>query len=134
MGKLINQYKDLKSQDSKKIYLIKSGIFYIALEDDARFLSDKIGLKLTNINETTKKCGFPVSRLEYYKKIFDIANINYELIDTENCNVKIVDEDLNTIINKITKIDFDNITYKQAFDILQKLSNQIKQKMQSKTA
>ena len=131
MGKLINQYKDLKSQDSKKIYLIKSGIFYIALEDDAKFLSDKIGLKLINLNETTKKCAFPVSRLEYYKKILDMGQINYELIDTENCNVKIVDEDLNTIISKITKIDFDNITYKQAFDILQKLSNQIKQKIKS---
>ncbi len=131
MGKLINQYKSLKEQNSEKIYLIKSGIFYIALEEDAKFLSEKIGLKLTNINETTKKCGFPVSRLEYYKKIFDIAKINYELIDNETNNVKIVDQDLSSIINKITKIDFDNITYKQAFEMLQNISNQIKQTIKS---
>ena len=58
MGKLINQYKSLKEQNSEKIYLIKSGIFYIALEEDAKFLSEKIGLKLTNINETPRSVGF----------------------------------------------------------------------------
>lgn len=127
MSKLFNQYKSLKEKDNEKVYLFKSGIFYIAIDEDAQFLSDKIGFKLTNLNETTKKCGFPVSRIDYYKKIFDIGNINYELIEKSQVNVDLKNNDLNKLITNLSNLDFDNITYKQAFEILQNASNKIKQ-------
>ncbi len=127
MSKLFNQYKSLKEKDNEKVYLFKSGIFYIAIDEDAQFLSDKIGFKLTNLNETTKKCGFPVSRIDYYKKIFDIGNINYELIENKQVNVDLKNNDLNKLITNLSNLDFDNITYKQAFEILQNASNKIKQ-------
>lgn len=127
MSKLFNQYKALKEKDQDKIYLFKSGIFYVAIDNDAQFLSDKIGFKLTNLNETTKKCGFPVSRIDYYKKIFGMGNINYELIEDNQITVDLKNKDLNELIRKLTKLDFDNITYKQAFEILQDTSNEIKQ-------
>lgn len=131
MSKLFNQYKNLKEEDKNKIYLFKSGIFYIALDKDAEFLSDSVGFKLTPLNETVKKCGFPVNRIDYYKKIFDIGNINYELIEdkpiminTENLKQN---EDLNFMLNKLQNIDFDDITYKQAYETLEELSNKAKQ-------
>ena len=127
MIKLFNQYKSLKEKDNEKVYLFKSGIFYIAIDEDAQFLSDKIGFKLTNLNETTKKCGFPVSRIDYYKKIFDIGNINYELIEKSQVNVDLKNNDLNKLITNLSNLDFDNITYKQAFEILKNASNKIKQ-------
>lgn len=127
MSKLFNQYKALKENDKNKIYLFKSGIFYVAIEHDAQFLSDTIGFKLTNLNETTKKCGFPVTRIDYYKKIFDIGNINYELIEDSKVTVDLKNKNLNEIILNLTNLDFDNITYKQAFEILQNTSNEIKQ-------
>lgn len=123
--------KSLKEQDKNKIYLFKSGIFYIALGEDAEFLSNAVGFKLTPLNENVKKCGFPISRIEYYKKIFDIGNINYELIqnnpiilNTENLREN---KDLNFMINKLQNIDFNNITYKQAYETLEELSNRAKQ-------
>lgn len=127
MSKLFNQYKALKENNQDKIYLFKSGIFYIAIDNDARYLSDKIGFKLTNLNETIKKCGFPISRIDYYKKIFDIGNINYELIEDNQITVDLKNKDLNKLIKNIANLDFDNITYKQAFEILQDTSNEIKQ-------
>lgn len=127
MSKLFNQYKALKGNDQDKIYLFKSGIFYVAIDKDAQFLSDKIGFKLTNLNETTKKCGFPVSRIDYYKRIFDIGNINYELIEENQVTVDLKNNDLNKLITNLSNLDFNNITYKQAFEILQNASNEIKQ-------
>lgn len=127
MSKLFNQYKSLKEKDNEKVYLFKSGIFYIAIDKDAQFLSDTIGFKLTNLNETIKKCGFPVSRIDYYKRIFDIGNINYEIIEESQVNVDLKNNDLNKLIKNLSNLDFDNITYKQAFEILQKASNELKQ-------
>lgn len=130
MSKLFDQYKNLKEVDKTKIYLFKSGIFYIALDKDAELLSDAVGFKLTPLNENVKKCGFPISRIDYYKKIFDIGNINYELIDNKPIIVDTDDlkenKDLNFMINKLQNIDFNDITYKQAFETLEELSNKAK--------
>lgn len=131
MSKLINQYKALKENDENKIYLFKSGIFYIALDKDAEILSSKIGFKLTPLNEEVKKCGFPVSRIDYYEKIFNMGNINYELVSDDTISVNtegfLQDKQSIKIINKLTNIDFNNITYKQAFEILEDLSSKAKQ-------
>lgn len=131
MSKLFNQYQNLKGKDKSKIYLLKSGIFYIALDEDAEFLSNAVGFKLTPLNENVKKCGFPISRIDYYKKIFDMGNIDYELVDTNpiviNTENLEENENLNFMINKLQNIDFNDITYKEAFEILEDLSNRAKQ-------
>lgn len=59
MSKLYNLYKKCKNNDAVKTYIFKSGIFYIALEEDAVFLSELLGFKLTNFTESVMKCGFP---------------------------------------------------------------------------
>lgn len=67
----ITYIKNVKTKILGKIYLFKSGIFYIALEEDATFLSELLGFKLTNFNETVMKCGFPRKKtwiLSYYFK------------------------------------------------------------------
>ena len=60
MSKLYNQYLKLKSDTKEKniIYLFKSGIFYICLDEDARKMSDIFDFKITPINEDVVKCGF----------------------------------------------------------------------------
>ena len=50
MSKLANLYKILKNKDSSTLYLLKSGIFYIALDEDALTLSDLFNFKLTDLN------------------------------------------------------------------------------------
>ena len=48
MSKLLNTYNNLKKQNPDIIYLFKNGVFYLALEDDAKFLSNEFNLKLVN--------------------------------------------------------------------------------------
>lgn len=84
MSKLYEQYLKLKNEDPKKLYLFKSGLFYIALEDDAVMLSNKFNLKLTNLGNSTLKCGFPESRLKYYSEHFKMQDIDYLLVKSEN--------------------------------------------------
>ena len=41
MSKLYSIYKKLKESNKDTVYLFKSGIFYIAISDDANLLSSK---------------------------------------------------------------------------------------------
>ena len=70
MSKLYQTYVALKVQDSTQLYLFKSGIFYIFLDDDAKLISSLFNLKLTNLNSAIMKCGFPTSQLEKYSNLF----------------------------------------------------------------
>ncbi len=137
MSKLYDKYLYLKKLDNSKIYLIKSGIFYIALEDDALELSEKFNFKLTNLNDKITKCGFPESRIKYYTNLLDIMNIKYEIINLDNnttlqnnieCNnsnntsfKSILD-----LVEKISSLDMDDISFKKSFEILGQLNHDAK--------
>ncbi len=62
MSKLYPKYLELKKNDKDTIYLFKSGIFFLALEEDATTLAKELNLKVTNLSPNVTKCGFPVSR------------------------------------------------------------------------
>ena len=130
MSKLYNKYLCLKKTDNSKIYLIKSGIFYIALEDDALELSEKFNFKLTNLNDKIVKCGFPENRLNYYQNLLNVLNINYEIVNLDDTNSqKVSNIDLSSnkyFFEKIAYLDMDDITYKKAYEILCDLNNEAK--------
>lgn len=123
MSKLYKKYLALKETDSSKMYLFKSGIFYLFIADDAICVSEKLGLKLVNLNETIKKCGFPASNLSKYTNILENLNISYKIVD-ENLNVVslkndyIQNSDIINIIDSIKKLNLDNISPIQAFTLL----------------
>lgn len=126
MSKLYNQYKVLKSENENSIILFKSGIFYISLADDANFLSKKIGLKLTNFNGEILKCGFPVSRFSYYSHLLTELSIDFIVYDPSNTKVSnstncISDIELKSIVTYILELNFDFISFKEAFDILHRI-------------
>ena len=81
MSKLYQTYVALKIQDSTQLYLFKSGIFYIFLDEDAKLISSLFNLKLTNLNSVVVKCGFPTSQLEKYTRLFNTANLSFKIID-----------------------------------------------------
>lgn len=125
MSKLYEQYLKLKNEDSKKLYLFKSGLFYIALEDDAVMLSNKFNLKLTNLGNSTLKCGFPESRLKHYSEHFKMQDIDYILVKSENNNtankkasILSNNNEVTDILTELAKVDINNITLKEAFDKL----------------
>ena len=111
MGKLIKQYEELKKKDSNKIYIFPVGIFYNIINEDARVVSDAIGLKLTNLSPEIIKCGFPISQKEKYTLLLKNKNIAFEFITPTPSDQN---TSYNNIINKIRDLDNDNITCKKA--------------------
>lgn len=123
MSKLYNKYQTLKHTNSSKVYLFKSGIFYLFLDKDAIEISNILGLKLTSLNESIKKCGFPSSKLSKYTELLEHLNIDYQIID-ENLNSIHLQEnyikqnDIISIIDSIKKIDPDKLSPIQAFELI----------------
>ena len=74
MSKLLIQYNQLKKEDSSYIYLFRVGIFYNILNDDAKFINKNLGLKITTLSPDIIKCGFPISKIEKYKKCLTSTN------------------------------------------------------------
>lgn len=132
MSKLYSKYTELKNHNSSVLYLFKSGIFFVALADDAKVLSQELNLRLTNLNENTVKCGFPVSREEHYLRILQAKEIEFKIIDStygviENYSDYMNNDKLKEIINKILAINFDEITFKEAYEILLSTNNRLKE-------
>jgi hypothetical protein len=132
MSKLYDKYLELKNLDDTKLYLFKSGIFYIGLNDDAKKLSEFFDFKITNLNDTVIKCGFPEKRLEFYSSLLEKLDVNFEVVDLRyDKKIDNFQEYLNVqnskhIIDKLINIDFNNITFKEAFEILNQLSEEAK--------
>lgn len=131
MSKLFSKYLELKNTNKDNIYLFKSGIFFLALQDDAEKLSQELNLKITNLNPDVVKCGFPVSRQEHYFRILEAKKIAFTIVDDTYGTIKnysdyINNDKLKGIVNKILSIDFDNISYKEAYELLLNTSNDLK--------
>lgn len=124
MSKLMKQYEELKKKDPNKIYIFQVGIFYNILNEDAKLVSNAIGLKLTNLSPEIIKCGFPISQTEKYSLLLKNKNIAFEYVSPTPLNQN---TSYTNIIKKIQNIDLNNTTCKEAFDILyniqQKLNN-----------
>ncbi len=132
MSKLYTEYLKLKNKDAEKIYLFKSGIFYIALDDDAKKLSELFDFKITNLNESVVKCGFPQKRLEYYTNLLSNSNIPFEVIDLNYSKIDNYSDYLNNmktkdIIQSIMAIDMNNISFKESFEFLDKIKKQLQE-------
>ena len=123
MSKLIKQYEELKKKDSDKIYIFQVGIFYNILNEDARIVSNAIGLKLTNLSPEIIKCGFPISQKEKYTLLLKNKNIAFEFVAPTPSNQN---TSYRNIINKIQDLDLNNTTCKEAFDILYNIQQKLK--------
>lgn len=133
LSKLYKSYINLKKSNPEKIYIFKSGMFYIGLQEDAKKLSEIFGFKITNLNEEVVKAGFPQNRLEHYvSKLNEINDINFEIIDSdygkiENYNDYLNNNKMKFIIDDILKLDLDDTTFRQAFDILSNLKLKVEE-------
>ena len=128
MGKLYTKYKSLKGKDTSMLYLFRSGIFYIGLDEDAKKLNETLGLKLTNFDGNTVKCGFPSNSLETYLTKLQDSNINFRLIDNSFDTIESPEAYLNSmnikkIIETLKNIDMDSTSPKEAYDVLYKLKD-----------
>jgi len=131
MSKLLKQYENLKKENKDTIYLFRVGIFYKIINEDAKIINEQLGLKITDLGPNIYKCGFPVSQLEKYKRIFDEKKIAYTVIDNFPNNSITTNDYLNNIelkkvVNKILEIDFNNTTFQQSFNLLLDIQEKLK--------
>lgn len=132
MSKLYDKYKLLKSENASKLYLFKNGIFYIFLDDDAIKMSKFLNLKLTKLNETVFKCGFPVKNIDKYLNLLKINNYEIDIVDSTNlppCSSRqyLQNDEINKFITNIANVDYEHLSITEAFsfieDIISKAQN-----------
>lgn len=132
MSKLYNNYLELKKEENSYIYLFKSGIFYIALQEDAKVLSQKFGLKLTNLNDTIIKCGFPSNSIGKYISLFTNNNIKFKIIDSKiNTSFSPTEykQDTKTkeLLNLINNTNPDLLSIKEAYSFIENIKDMAKE-------
>ncbi len=130
MSKLLNQYHELKKKDASSIYLFRVGIFYNILNEDAKLINEKLGLKITDLGPSIFKCGFPVSQLDKYIILLNKMKIKYKVINNlpndSNINDYLKNVEIKKILNKIADMDLNNTTFQQAFNTLLDIQNKLK--------
>ncbi|MDO5569259.1 MAG: hypothetical protein Q4G04_04025 [bacterium] len=108
------KYKKLKAENKDKIYLFKSGIFYLFLEEDAVKISQVTTLKLGYFGKM-KRCGFPIKSLDKYLLIFKNMNLDIVMVEVDKEQAE------HLLTKKLKEIDFDNLTPIDAFKKLNEL-------------
>ena len=128
MSKLYEKYLSLKKENDSILYLFKSGIFYIFLDEDAKKISNILNLKLSNLNENVLKCGFPVNSLQKYLNL--LKNMNYDVQIIEN-NYNNADKNnitdvslLENFLLKIANINPYNLSIKEVYLFLENISKE----------
>ena len=132
MSKLYQKYVALKVQNSKQLYLFKSGIFYIFLDEDAKLMSPRLNLKLTNLNSMVVKCGFPASQLDKYVDLIKKTNFPFKIIDlSDNTsflpNDYKIDSKINNLIKKIAEINSYDLSISSAYEFIDEISKECKE-------
>ena len=120
MSKIYDEYLKLKEKDKSKLYLFKSGKFYIFVGDDCDIINEYVVLKKTNFSNETMKCGFPENVLDDYLRVFNNHHLNVEVIKELSMLSNPTD-----IINKLNKyvknLDLNQITPIEALNHLAKI-------------
>ena len=126
MSKLLKIYDELKKKDTEKIYLFKNGIFYYVLNEDATIVSEKIGLKITNLGPEITKCGFPISKIDKYITLFNSQNLKYEIIENSSSSGKKQTDSSEQILKQLKNIDLSKTTPLDAFNLIYNIQKKIK--------
>ncbi len=125
MSKMYNHYKICKLENPDKIILIKSGTFYVILDEDAALVNQILGLKLTPLNEEIQKCGFPINSLTKYENLLKANAISY-VITSLNGNENDVTQLERKIISEIKLLNLNETSPLEAFHLIYKYQEQLK--------
>ena len=112
MGKLYTKYKSLKEKDTSILYLFRSGIFYIGLDEDAKNISKITTLCLTNLNKDVVKCGFPKNSIDKYMEIFNNLELDIKIVNNNDKDKDVINDKIVKMIKDIDIDRFDKFTRK----------------------
>lgn len=126
MSKLYDIYKKLKNENNGTIYLFKSGVFYICLDDDAKILSKIYNLKLTNLNVDIVKCGFPCSSFDKYYMLFTNDKLKFKIIENNTIfdgNNYLKNQKMSALLDKIDTININDLSVSEAYRFIEEIQN-----------
>ena len=131
MSKLYDKYLLLKKQNPAVLYLFKSGILYIFLENDAKKMSLLLNLKLNNLNENVLKCGFPVNNLSKYSSLIEKAGYELLIVDsssqeTHSSTEYILNNHIKNFIENLSNVDSNTLSISEAYSFIEKICQQAK--------
>ncbi len=115
MSKIYDKYLELKQEDNNKMYLFKSGKFYIFIADDCDKINYYTPLKKVKFTNECFKCGFPENVLDDYLRVFHNLNLNIEIIEDFTLNNK------DNLADYLISLDMDNLKPIDAIVILNDL-------------
>ena len=126
MSKLVNLYQTLKEKDSETLYLFKSGIFYIFLDNNAQKINSYLELKLTYLNSNILKCRFPQNSLNKYLNLLRSSPFNIKIIDNTSIleysiNDFNIQNDYLNFFNYLSNINIESLSIKKAFELISDL-------------
>ena len=132
MSKLYKRYLEFKKSDSSTFYLFKSGIFYIFLQEDAIKMSQLLQLKLTNLNETVIKCGFPVNNFNKYLEKIKSLEIPIAIIDSPvdspmSSSNYLLNGNVKNLINDLAIVDSNSLSISEVYALIDNLSLRAKE-------
>ena len=116
MSNLYELYKQLKEYNKEQLYLFKTGIFYIFLDEDAKTIEKYIPLKITNYNKDTEKCGFPSNAKDKYLKLINLCNLKVTIINVQNYV---------EVLSKLISLNIEELTPLQSINKLKELKDLI---------
>lgn len=127
MSKFYDNYLFLKANDinsNNTLYIFKSGIFFILLDNDARIASKLLNLKITYFTENVVKCGFPISSLEKYINILQKTQYNFKIIDnvkniSYSINDYIINDKIEKLLSEISSVDTNSLSVKEAYNFIE---------------
>lgn len=133
---MIDNYIDLKVTYKNYLIILKTGVFYICINDDAFILNKLFSYKIREFN-SYKRIGFPINSLNKVLKRLERLNINYIVYDNKiitkvnftNNSYNKYRIDINTYnsylrrIKNINNILVDRINNNNLKDILGKIEN-----------
>lgn len=129
MSKLYDKYLFLKSKEVEPdttLFLFKSGLFFIFLDNDAKIASKLFNLKLTFFTNNVEKCGFPSNSLNKYlnmskQTIYTIKIIDSNLDEIFSINDYNTRQDVEELLRKVSIINTDDLSIKEAYEFIDNL-------------
>ena len=130
MSKLHSMYLSLKNENSNSLFLFKSGIFLIALAEDATKLSNLFDLKLTKLKDSVQKCGFPSASFEKYTNLFKALNLDVKIIEVDkNTSYSLIeykqDKAIEELLELIKNVDKDNLSVSESYEFIESLKSKL---------
>ncbi len=126
MSKLYDNYLFLKTNENNSdntLYLFKSGIFFIFLDNDAKIASKLLNLKITYLTPSVVKCGFPLNSLEKYSNLLKQTSYELKIVDTAKStaytiNNYTIDEKTKNLLSEISSVDSNTLSIKEAYNFI----------------